>query len=101
MKQNARSSLARRLAAVALVVLYGIGFLGVSSFSGARQAQARRGGRGGHGFRGFRGARRGVFIGAPLAYYGYNYGYDDRCYWSPRRGSWICPYSYRPYRYYW
>ena len=94
MKRSARGSLARGLAAIALVVLYGIGFLGVSSLTTAEPAQARRGGRGRRGFRGF---RRGVFIGAPLAYYGYNYG--DRCYWSPRRGRWVCP--YRPYRYYW
>ena len=100
MKRSATGRVVRGLAATALVVLYGVGFLGVSSLTSAEPAQARRGGRG----RG-RGGRRGVFLGlglgAPLGYYGYNYGYDDRCYWSPRRGRYVCPYSYRPYRYYW
>lgn len=99
MKRSARRVFARGLATVALVALYGLGMIGVSSIASAPDAQARgRGGRGG-GFRGrgFRG--RGIFLGAPLAYYGYS-AYDDRCFWSPRRARWICPSYYRPYRYY-
>jgi hypothetical protein len=91
----------RSIATTALVLLYGLGVLGVSSLSGAAPAQARRGrsgggGRGrGRGFRG-RGFRGGIYLGAPLLY---GYGYDDGCYWSPARARWICPYYYRPYPY--
>lgn len=106
MKRTARGLLTRGLAASALVVFYGLSVIGVSSFvMGTPKAEARGGRRGGRGFMGFRGGRRGgfgrrgrgLFFGAP-AYYGY---YDDSCYWSPRRGRWVCPYSYYPgyYRY--
>src|SRR5262245_3771147 len=96
MKRSVRGTLVRSFAATALVLLYGLGIVGVSSLTGATPAQARRGGRGGggRGFRG-RGFRGGVFIGAPYGYY----GYDDGCFWSPRRQRWICPYYYRPYPY--
>lgn len=108
MKQTARGLLTRSLATVALVAFYGLSVIGVSSFvmgTPTAEARGRRGGRrGGRGFRGFRGRRgsrgrrgRGFIWGAPL--YGY---YDDSCYWSPRRGRWVCPYSYYPGYYgYW
>ena len=97
MKSISRSLLARSLAAVAMVALYAIGIIGVSSVPSATQAQARVRGRGAFRGRGFRGRGRGIWLGAPFAYY----GYDDGCYWSPRRGRYICPYAYSPYRYYW
>jgi hypothetical protein len=99
MKRTARGFLTRSLAAIALVAFYGFSMIGVSSFVGAPQAEAR--GRGGRG-RGVRG--RGLLWGAPALYGGYGYyGAGDRCYWSPRRGRWVCPYAYTPgyYRYYW
>lgn len=102
MKRTARGLLTRSLAASALVVFYGLSIIGVSNFVlGTPTAEAgRRGRRGGRGFRGFRGhrgfrGRRGrgfIWGGAPL----YRY-YDDSCFWSPRRGRWVCPYSYYPY----
>lgn len=52
MKLSARSFMGRGLAAIALVALYGLGTLGVSSFAGVPSAQARGRGRGGGGFRG-------------------------------------------------
>jgi hypothetical protein len=94
------------LSATALVFLYGLGIVGVAGLMGTTPAQAHKGGgggghpRGGGGphFRG-RGFRGGIYLGAPYYYYdGY---YDDRCFWSPRRGRWICPDYYRPYPYYW
>ena len=95
MKRSVRGLFARGLATTALVALYGLGMIGVSSIAGAPPAQARvRGGRGG-----FRGRGRGIWLGAPLAYYGYS-AYNDRCFWSARRGRWICPSYYRPYGYY-
>ena len=111
MKRSARGLLTRSMAAVAVVLLYGLSTLGVSSFVGTPKAEARgRGGRGGgrggirggHSFRGGRrgfGRRGGIWLGAP-AVYGY-YDYNDGCYWSPRRGRYVCPYSYYPsyYRY--
>lgn len=113
MNRNARGLLTRSAAAVALVLLYGLSTVGVSGLIGTSKAEARgRGGRGGgrggmRGVRGSRGGRRGfgrrggIWLGAP-ALYGY-YGYDDGCYWSPRRGRYVCPYSYYPgyYSYYW
>ena len=111
MKRNARGLLTRSAAAVALVLLYGLSTLGVSSFMGIPKAEARgRGGRGGGGgrggVRGVRGGRRGigrrggVWWGGPGLY---SYGYNDACYWSPRRGRYVCPYAYYPgyYSYYW
>ena len=100
MKRSVRGTLARSLAAAAMVLLYGIGALGVTSFTDAAPAQARRGRRGGgrgrgRGRRGRRGG--GIHFGAPFLYG----GYDDGCYWSPRRARWVCPYNYSPYRYYW
>src|SRR5262245_45343559 len=79
MKRSAGRALVRSLAATALVLLYGLGFVGASSLTGATPAQARRGGRGGggrgrgRGYRG-RGFRGGIYLGAP---YLYGYGYDD------------------------
>jgi hypothetical protein len=115
MKGTASGLLTRSLAAAALVFFYGLSAMGISTFVlGTPKAEAGRGGRrgGGRGFRGgfrgfrggrrgFRGRRGGIWFGAP-ALYSYSY-YDDGCYWSPRRGRWICPYSYYPgyYRYYW
>jgi len=100
MKRSVRGTLARSLAAMSLVFLYGLGIVGVASVTGASPAQARRGHRGhrGHHHRG-RGHhhRGGIFFGAPFLYG----GYDDSCYWSPRRARWVCPYYYSPYRYYW
>lgn len=100
MKRSVRGTLARSLATTALVLLYGIGTLGVSSITSSTPAQARRGGRrGGRGRGGGRRGRRGrggIYFGGP-----YFYGYDDGCYWSPRRGRWVCPYYYNPYRFYW
>jgi hypothetical protein len=96
MKRSVRGMFARGLATVALVGLYGLGMIGASSFAGVQTAQAR--GRGGfRGGRGSRGRGRGIFLGAPYLYG----GYDDGCYWSPARGRWVCPYYYSPYRYYW
>lgn len=110
MKRSARGLLTRSMAAVALVLLYGLSTVGVSGLIGASKAEARgRGGRGGGGIRGgvrgFRGGRRGFgrrggfWLGAP-AFYGYS-NYNDGCYWSPRWGRYVCPYSYYPsyYRY--
>ena len=100
MKRSAGGTIVRSVAATILVLLYGLGIVGVSSITGASPAQAHRGGgggrgggRGGRGFRG-RGVRGGIWLGAPYAY-----GYDDGCFWSPRRGRWICPYYNRPYPY--
>jgi hypothetical protein len=109
MKPTVRGTLTRSLAAVALVLLYGLSTIGISSFiTGVPKAEAggRRGGhRGGRGFRGrgggrgFRGGRAGFWWGGPALYS--SYYYDDSCYWSPRRGRYVCPYSYYPdyYRY--
>jgi hypothetical protein len=98
MKRSAGRTIVRSMAATILVLLYGLGIVGVSSVTGATPAQAHRGGHGGRGFRG-RGVRGGIFLGAPYGYYGYGYG--DGCFWSPRRGRWICPYYNRAYPYYW
>jgi hypothetical protein len=96
MKQAARVFLTRSLVAGAMVVCYGLSFIGVSSFVGVPKAEAYRG-RGGLGFRGGRrgfGRRgRGFWWGGPV-YTGY---YDSRCYWSPRWGRYVCPYAYYPY----
>jgi len=106
MKPTVRGTLTRSLAAVALVLLYGLSTIGISSFvMGTPKAEARsRGGRGGggRGFRGrgsFRGGRGGFWWGGPALYS--SYYYDDNCYWSPRRGRYVCPYAYYPdyYRY--
>jgi hypothetical protein len=105
MIRSARGTLARSLAAMALVGLYTLGILGVSSFAGVQPAQARRGHGGGRrgggggrrGGRGRRGARGGIWLDTPYLYD----GYDDDCYWSPARRRWVCPYYYSPYRYYW
>ena len=104
MKRSPRGLLARSMAAVALVLLYGLSTVGVSGLIGASKAEARgRGGRG--GMRGSRGGRRGfgrrggIWLGAP-ALYGY-YNYNDGCYWSPRRGRYVCPYYPGYYSYYW
>ena len=104
MKRSARGILTRSMAAVALVLLYGLSTVGVSGLMGASKAEARgRGGRGGmRGVRGSRGGRRGfgrrggIWLGAP-ALYGY-YGYNDGC--CPRRGRYVCPYP-GYYSYYW
>ena len=109
MKRNARGLLTRSAAAVALVLLYGLSTLGVSGFMGIPKAEARgRGGRGGvrGGVRGVRGGRRGIGRRGGLWWGGpafYTYGYNDGCYWSPRRGRYVCPYSYYPgyYSYFW
>lgn len=105
MKPTARGVLTRSLTAMALVVFYGLSVIGISSFvMGTPKAEARsRGGRGGGGRgggRGVRGRRGGFWRGGPAFYGGYDY-YDDSCYWSPRRGRYVCPYSYYPgyYRY--
>lgn len=109
MKRTARGFLTRSLAAIVLVAFYGLSAIGVSSFvMGTPKAEAR-GRRGGRGFRGIRGGHRGrgfrgrgIWWGGP-AFYGAYGGYNDGCYWSPRRGRWVCPYTYYPgyYRYYW
>jgi hypothetical protein len=105
MKRNGRGLLTRSMAAVALVLLYGLSTLGVSSLVGTPKAEARgRGGRG--GVRGVRGGRRGIGRRGGLWWGGpgfYTYGYNDGCYWSPRRGRYVCPYAYYPgyYSYYW
>jgi hypothetical protein len=96
MKRSVRGTLARSLAAMSLVFLYGLGIVGVASVTGSSPAEARRGRRGRRGGRGRRG-RGGIYFGAPFLYG----GYDDGCYWSPRRARWVCPYYYSPYRYYW
>jgi hypothetical protein len=96
MKRSVRGTLARSVAAMSLVFLYGLGIVGVSSVPSSSPAEARRGRRGRRGGRGRRG-RGGIYFGAPFLYG----GYDDSCYWSPRRARWVCPYSYSPYRYYW
>jgi len=110
MKRNARGLLTRSAAAVALVLLYGLSTLGVSSFMSIPKAEARgRGGRGGGGRGGVRGVRdghRGIGRRGGLWWGGpglYSYGYNDGCYWSPRRGRYVCPYAYYPgyYGYYW
>ncbi len=117
MKRTVRGMLTRSMAAVALVMLYGLSTIGISSFvMGASKAEAARGGRGGGrgggrsggrgrgGGRGLRGGRGGFWWGGPAIYsYGYyNDGYyNDGCYWSPRRGRYVCPYSYYPSYYYW
>src|SRR5262249_46833959 len=86
------SWIARWLAAIALVLVYGLTSMGVLVGMGAGPAAARS--RGvvirGRGFRGFRGRGRGfgIYLGAP--YYDYDYGYG--CYWSRRWHRWICPY---------
>jgi hypothetical protein len=113
MKRSASGLLTRSMAAVALVLLYGLSTVGVSGLIGTSKAEARgrrggrgggRGGRGGfRGARGFRGGRRGfgrrggIWLGAPALY---GYGYNDSCYWSPRRGRYVCPYP-GYYNYYW
>ncbi len=98
MKRSVRGTLARSLAAMSLVFLYGLGIVGVASVTGASPAEARRGRRGRRGGRGRRGRRGGgIYLGAPFLYG----GYDDGCFWSPRRARWVCPYNYSPYRYYW
>ncbi len=102
MKRGIRGVLTSSLAAVALVLLYGLSTLGISSFVGTPKAEARgRGGRGGgRGFRG--GGRRGFGRRGGFWWGGPGYGYDDSCYWSPRRGRYVCPYSYYPgYYSYW
>jgi hypothetical protein len=101
MQRSVRGTLARSLAAASLVFLYSLGIVGVSGVTTAAPAEARRGGRrgrgGGRGRRGSRGRRGGrgggIYFGAPFLYG----GYDDGCYWSPRRARWVCPY----YPYYW
>jgi len=116
MQRTVRGILTRSMAAVALVLLYGLSTLGISSFvMGTPKAEAARGGRGGgrgggrsggrgrgggRGSAGRRGGRGGFWWGGPAIYSGYGY-YDDSCYWSPRRGRYVCPYSYYPgyYRY--
>ncbi len=107
MKRTVRGMLTRSMAAVALVLLYGLSTIGISSFvMGTPKAEAGRGGRrggrgrgGGRGFHGRRGGRGGFWWGGPALYSGYYY--DDSCYWSPRRGRYVCPYAYYPgyYRY--
>ena len=48
MKRTVRGMLTRSMAAVALVLLYGLSTIGISSFvMGAPKAEAARGGRGG------------------------------------------------------
>ena len=109
MKRNARGLLTRSAAAVALVLLYGLSTLGVFSFMSIPKAEAGgRGGRGGGrgGVRGVRGGHRGIGRRGGLWWGGpglYSYGYNDGCYWSPRRGRYVCPYAYYPgyYGYYW
>jgi hypothetical protein len=101
MQGTARGLLTRSLTACAMVAFYTVSALGVSSFvMGTPKAEARgrggrrggigrgfRGGRG-RGFRGRRGRRgRGgfsLYLGAPMAY--------GSCWWSNRRGRWVCPY---------
>lgn len=114
MKRSARGLLTRSMAAVALVLLYGLSTVGVSGLLGTSKAEARGrgGGRGGlrgglrGGVSGLRGGRRGIGRRGGLWWGGpglYSYGYNDSCYWSPRRGRYVCPYSYYPgyYNYYW
>ena len=116
MKRTVRGMLTRSMAALALVLLYGLSTLGISSFvMGTPKAEAARGrggrggggrgfrgrGGGGRGFRGRRGGRGGFWWGGPAVYSGYGY-YNDSCYWSPRRGRYVCPYAYHPgYYSYW
>jgi hypothetical protein len=86
--------IARWLAAVALVAVYGLASLGVVMGTGVQSAAARGRGRGvGRGFarghfrgRGF-GRGFGIYIGP-----GYYPGYYDDCWWSRRYYRWICPY---------
>ena len=104
MTRTAPGLLTRSLASAALVFFYGLSAIGLTSFvMGVPKAEARGRGFRGQGFRGFRGGRRG-FRGRGLGiWWGPAYGYNDSCYWSPRRGRWVCPYAYYPgyYRYYW
>jgi hypothetical protein len=95
MQRTAHGLLTRSLTACAMVAFYTVSALGVSSFvMGTPKAEARgRGGRrGGRGFRGRGRGRRGrrgrggfsLYLGAPAAY--------SNCWWSRRRGRWVCPY---------
>src|SRR6185295_11988046 len=97
----------RLLATGVLIVFYGFGLAMAATFS---PAQARGRG-GGHGFaRGFRGGGRGFargFRGRGFArgrgfrrrrgrgsgwgWWGPGF-YGSNCWWSPRRGRWVCPY---------
>src|SRR5262249_53007998 len=78
----------RMVATAALITFYFLAMAGIVT-TGATPAVAHRGGRGrGRGVRGGRGVgggRGGVWVG-PV--------YGDGCYWSPRRGRWVCPYYY-------
>jgi hypothetical protein len=93
MQRTAGGLLTRSLMACAMVAFYTLSALGISSFiMGTPKAEARgRGGRRGgigrgrgrgwHGRRGRGGVS--VYLGAP-AY--------SSCWWSRRRGRWVCPY---------
>jgi len=80
----------RCVAAVALVAVYLFSLVALSGLAittGATSAEARGRGRG-RGFRGrgFRGRGwRGRGWGPSVGIYGRN------CWWSPRRGRWVCP----------
>jgi hypothetical protein len=100
-----RNILSRGLAVIAMLCIYGFGFLGASALLlGASTTSALARGGGGHGgggggrgfgggFRGggFRGAGVGLGLGLGLGYYGYYDGYypynvdEDVCYLVRRR----------------
>ena len=94
MQRTAGGLLTRGLVACAMVAFYSLSALGVSSLlMGTPKAEARgRGGRRGGIGRGRRGGHRGrrgrggfsLYLGAPAAY--------SSCWWSNRRGRWVCPY---------
>jgi hypothetical protein len=92
-----RNVVTRGLALIAMLCIYGFGFIGASSLllsATSTSALARGGGHGGggHGFGGgfhgggfrgggFRGAGVGLGLGLGLGYYGYGYpSYDDGYY---------------------
>lgn len=111
MSQNKRSPfLSRCLAALALVIVYGVSLVGTSAAfltAGTTTAEARGGGRGGGGRgrgggwargRGGGGWARGRGRGYGRGYgYGRGFGFVAPpvvrgCYWSRRYGRTICPY---------
>ena len=110
MKRTVRGMLTRSMAAVVLVLLYGL--------STTRHLEFRHGYPEGRGCsrprrpwwwqrrrpgirRSARRARaRRLLVGGTCHLQRLDY-YDDSCYWSPRRGRYVCPYAYYPgyYRY--
>jgi hypothetical protein len=58
---------------------------------GSRAFHTNGGFYGHHAGHGFHGHHRSVFLGGPF-YDGYDdYGYGSDCWWSSRRGDWVCP----------